>query len=100
VSADRWERCPFCVAAAQLRHEQRTAEIAATYGEVSSSEYLDMVATHPAEFDPSTVSDSLREDWDLGFDGEATGYVHFKAECADCGASMKFEAHPTLEKSA
>lgn len=101
MSADNWAKCPFCIEAAQVEFERLAQELEDSYGIISADEFIARSAEMPEEFDPASVEETLREDYELGFEYDSispVGYIIYSARCTKCGANVKVNDSMTLEK--
>jgi hypothetical protein len=80
MSADNYTTCPKCLKRAEVDNNKEANKIADAYGKVPMDKYLDLVKNSSK---PIKLSDTLREDYDIGMDG---GDLHicYRASCRIC----------------
>lgn len=101
MGADNWTHCPQCKLIATTLQEQAEAGLQESYGKLPVKEWLkqkgqvERQAAKPPE-------QTLREDYEIGLDGEGVFEVDYRASCDKCGLrfSHKHDAkiHLTAER--
>lgn len=95
MSADAWAICPLCVVDARAEHDRKVRALNEAYGKLPREEWQAMDDELPDEFDPYSVEPTVREDYEIGFDGsdptQNHAEIHYKGVCQTCGASATAE---------
>jgi hypothetical protein len=89
VSADRWVRCPYCLADAKAARAAEEARVVDMYGKVPVDEWMAVNAAFAAPFDEWSIGEHVREDWEIGLPYEADtceALIRYRATCKTCGA--------------
>lgn len=90
MSADNWDACPMCRAKAIEAKANMMAEAQATYGNVSAETYeatMALARAMPDDVDEET----LREDYSLGINDDATFQISYNAACNRCNYKFRFK---------
>lgn len=92
MSADNWTTCPRCEKRAEADQEAKILKAGQAYGKVSEEEYYRLLeeARHP-----STVEESLREDYGIGVSGNIFE-VCYRCRCEDCGFTFGYKHRQTV----
>ena len=89
MSADRWSRCPKCEKSAWDELDKLGAAVEAAEKANDLAAYKKAQAALDKVVRPSKLEQTMREDWDLGFDDDGKFSVVYDAHCNKCG--FKFE---------
>lgn len=83
MSADNWEVCPKCVAAAQAAADEAHAEVYAQYGKVPPEEFDSLRDALPVV----NLDDhrTFREDYEIYGADEGEIEVSYSGNCSECG---------------
>ena len=93
MSAPPLSTCPQCKAIAERQYVEAKTKADKAYGKVKPAEYQKMLADLP---DPGKLSETLREDYELGIMDGGTFYVRYFARCDSCGFNFKFVKDESL----
>jgi hypothetical protein len=86
MSADNWEVCPKCLAAAKDTADAKHAEVYAQYGKVSPEEF-DRLRSELKAVDPEDFR-SFREDYEFYGANEGELQVSYSGGCQECGLKV------------
>lgn len=94
MSADNWDICPRCNAAAKAEHDAAFQKAVDAYGKVPAEEYerLRAEASKLVELEAG-----MREDYELGTTEDGRFYIHYSASCQACGFKHTFEHEEQLQ---
>lgn len=86
MSADNWDICPKCLAAAKKAADEASAKVYEQYGKVPPEEF-DRLREEIPTVDPEKHR-TFREDYE--FYGADTGEVHasYSGRCSECNLSV------------
>lgn len=93
MSADAWSLCPRCVYLAKKDDLANEQELIYAYGRVPLDQWTRMRDSRASK--ASSLEESLREDFEIGFDGERF-FVSYGASCKVCGFTHEFTAEQDL----
>lgn len=85
MSADNWAVCPKCLADSLAKENQLKLDAGKAYGKVSPEEMWDKVAA------PVAVETSLREDYEVGIDGNGLFEVIYSGSCSTCAFNFRYK---------
>lgn len=83
MSANNWRVCPRC----KRQKDEEQGKVEDMYGKVSAAQYAQLLAESKKS---PRLSESLREDWEIGTDTEGNFYVYYGCSCDHCGFSHEF----------
>lgn len=102
MSADNWARCPRCVQDARAEFDELVETLDREYGQMPRAEWEELQAAVNVGFDPLKIPATVREDWEVGLDGnepeDAVIIVSYKARCEKCGAHAETDTRLTLTR--
>ncbi len=89
MSADHWGICPKCLKAQIEIQAKKVQKVNDSYGKVPQEAYmksLEALQQHKLieEF-------TLREDYDIGIDGNGEFYIDYRASCEKCGFEFGYK---------
>lgn len=90
MSADNWAVCPQCKKSAENLRDTTLLEAGKAYGKVSSEKYLELVQKADAIKTP-LLSETLREDYEIGIAKDGSFSVSYGASCTSCGFNFTYE---------
>ena len=88
MSANNWQVCPRCKRQNDEERSKEQAEIEGQYGKIPSAEYMQLLEKSKKR--PSTISENLREDWEIWTDLAGTFNVIYHCSCDACGLDYTF----------
>lgn len=93
MSVASWSVCPACLKRATKAKEQQLREALAAYGQVQAEVYDRLIgeARTPLEMEPS-----LRENYQLGTDGDGVFWVAYRCSCTSCPFAHEFRHQQQL----
>lgn len=90
MSADNWRICPKCEETRLLTIQLSKDTLKKKYGKVSADEYEKMRSNVEAA-EHKTLEETLREDYELGVDGEGVFGIVYSAACQKCNYMFRYE---------
>lgn len=87
MSADNWRVCPRCQANKNRNLAEEMNKVAASYGKVPPSEYVESMKRFGAE---QPIELTLREEYELGMTENGTVYISYACAC-ECGFGFSFK---------
>ncbi|MCK5611552.1 hypothetical protein KAR91_57305 [Candidatus Pacearchaeota archaeon] len=88
MSADSWGKCPKCLKAAEDASIQRLTEAEESYGNVSSSKYVQLLE---AARKPTEIDENFREDYEIYMTESGEFFVSYSGQCQECDAKFTFK---------
>jgi len=88
MSADNWGICPKCKRNAEEKQCKLKLKAGKAYGSVTPEEYLELLreADKPLE-----LTETLREDYEMGTDDAGQFYVYYTCSCHVCKFKHEFK---------
>lgn len=83
MSASNWDTCPKCNKTRVARDQKLKADAAATYGKLSSDDFLSLLKDVEKKCDEELPT-TLREDYELGISCGGIFYVTYGCSCQEC----------------
>ena len=87
MSADNWCFCPKCKKQNDALNEQRILDAAKQYGVIPADEYI-ALAEEVAK--PIEITETFREDYDIGIYPDGSFFVSYRGQCTVCDAEYTF----------
>lgn len=92
MSPKDWAVCPSCRRKAEQEHAAAKQALDDSYGAVTLEKFRELEAELSDLYDKTIdMNESMREDYQLGFDGSGEFYVYYRASCADCGFEFVYD---------
>lgn len=90
MSADNYRLCPKCVIIQRDKHQMALTEVNQLYGKAPAWEHR-AAQRRADEIEGLRISETLREDYEIGIRIDGTFFCHYGASCSVCGYEFKFE---------
>jgi hypothetical protein len=87
MGANNWGECPQCRRDAAAKQQRRAKVVGEAYGQVSSEEYQTLFKRAS---EPISLSQTLREDYEIRTTANGRFMVDYGASCRECGFSFEF----------
>jgi hypothetical protein len=89
MSADNWGVCPRCLKKQIETQAKKVQEVNDSYGKVSQEVYMKNL--EDLQRRKLIEEFTLREDYDIGVDGDGEFHIDYRASCENCGLEFGYK---------
>lgn len=98
MSADNWTQCPRCLNRRAMEIENKTTQVAASYGKVDV-ETFDRLRAECETLKADRLEDNFREDYEIYGAEDGTVEVRYSGKCTTCGLALTFKHSHEIDMS-